>query len=151
MRQNLIGILNGDIQLFLQPSQALEQALLCSVQQQFSISNSETFCRPRRRSLVINAVSVKKARKLFGTSFENFLSLNPFGMKLLVIGRKTALAFLTKNSLLKVKIFITKPQLKSYLQSTCCYKKSNWPRERYYKPGFPSSTFNLELYDLCAE
>ena len=25
----------------------------------------------------------------------------------------------------KVKIFITKPQLKSYLQSTCCYKKSN--------------------------
>ena len=23
------------------------------------------------------------------------------------------------------KIFITKPQLKSYLQSTCCYKKSN--------------------------
>ena len=24
-----------------------------------------------------------------------------------------------------VKIFITKPQLKSYLQSTCCYKKSN--------------------------
>ena len=68
MRQNLIGILNGDIQLFLQPSQALEQALLCSVQQQFSISNSETFCRPRRRSnLVINAVSAKKARKLFGT------------------------------------------------------------------------------------
>ena len=26
MRQNLIGILNGDIQLFLQPSQALGQA-----------------------------------------------------------------------------------------------------------------------------
>ena len=25
----------------------------------------------------------------------------------------------------RVKIFITKPQLKSYLQSTCCYKKSN--------------------------
>ena len=24
-----------------------------------------------------------------------------------------------------IKIFITKPQLKSYLQSTCCYKKSN--------------------------
>ena len=23
------------------------------------------------------------------------------------------------------EIFITKPQLKSYLQSTCCYKKSN--------------------------
>ena len=23
------------------------------------------------------------------------------------------------------KIFITKPQLRSYLQSTCCYKKSN--------------------------
>ena len=23
------------------------------------------------------------------------------------------------------RIFITKPQLKSYLQSTCCYKKSN--------------------------
>ena len=23
------------------------------------------------------------------------------------------------------KIFITKPQLKSYLQSTCCYKESN--------------------------
>ena len=102
MRQNLIGILNGDIQLFLQPSQALEQALLCSVQQQFSISNSETFCRPRRRSnLVINAVSVKKARKLFGTSFGNFLSLNPFGMKLLVIGWKTALAFLRKNSLFR--------------------------------------------------
>ena len=31
MRQNLIGILNGDIQLFLQPSQALGQVLLyCS-------------------------------------------------------------------------------------------------------------------------
>ena len=26
---------------------------------------------------------------------------------------------------LTVKIFITKPQLKSYLQSTCFYKKSN--------------------------
>ena len=25
----------------------------------------------------------------------------------------------------RVKIFITKPQLKSYLQSTSCYKKSN--------------------------
>ena len=25
----------------------------------------------------------------------------------------------------RVKIFIRKPQLKSYLQSTCCYKKSN--------------------------
>ena len=24
-----------------------------------------------------------------------------------------------------MKIFITKPQLKSYLQPTCCYKKSN--------------------------
>ena len=23
------------------------------------------------------------------------------------------------------RIFVTKPQLKSYLQSTCCYKKSN--------------------------
>ena len=103
MRQNLIGILNGDIQLFLQPSQALEQALLCSVQQQFSISNSETFCRPRRRpNLVINAVSVKKARKLFCTSFGNFLSLNPFGTKLVVTGWKTALAFLTKNSLFRL-------------------------------------------------
>ena len=103
MRQNLIGILNGDIQLFLQPSQALGQALLCSVQQQFSISNSETFCPPQRRSnLMINAVSVKKARKLFCTSFGNFLSLNPFGTKLLVIGWKTALAFLTKNSLFRL-------------------------------------------------
>ena len=76
---------------------------ISSVQQQFSISNSETFCRPRRRSnLVINAVSVKKARKLFCTSFGNFLSLNPFGMKLLVIGWKTALAFLTNNSLFRL-------------------------------------------------
>ena len=103
MRQNLIGILNGDIQLFLQPCQALGQALLCSVQQQFAISNSETFCRPRRRpNLVINAVSVKKARKLFCTSFGNFLSLNPFGTKLLETGWKTALAFLTKNSLFRL-------------------------------------------------
>ena len=76
---------------------------ISSVQQQFPISNSETFCRPRRRSnLVINAVSVKKARKLFCTSFGNFLSLNPFGMKLLVIGWKTALAFLTKYSLFRL-------------------------------------------------
>ena len=74
-----------------------------TVQQQFSISNSETFCGPRRRSnLMINAVSVKKARKLFCTSFGNFLSLNPFGTKLLVIGWKSALAFLTKNSLFRL-------------------------------------------------
>ena len=48
MRQNLIGILNGDqIRLSLQPSQALGEALLyCSTT--ISISNSETFCRPRR-------------------------------------------------------------------------------------------------------
>ena len=45
---------------------------------------------------MINAVSAKKARKLFCTSFENVLWLNPFGMKL-VTGWKTALAFLTKN------------------------------------------------------
>ena len=31
MRQNLTGILNGDIQLFLQPSQALGRALLYAV------------------------------------------------------------------------------------------------------------------------
>ena len=29
------------------------------------------------------------------------------------------------NNNIKGKIFITKPPLKSYLQSTCCYKKSN--------------------------
>ena len=28
-------------------------------------------------------------------------------------------------NILIIKIFITKPQLKSYLQSTSCYKKSN--------------------------
>ena len=27
--------------------------------------------------------------------------------------------------IIKGKIFIRKPQVKSYLQSTCCYKKSN--------------------------
>ena len=77
---------------------------------------------------MINAVSTKKARKLFCTSFGNFLSLNPFGMKLLVIGWKTALAFLRKNSLFRLT------------------KASSG--ERYYKPAFPSCTFNLELYDL---
>ena len=45
---------------------------------------------------MINAVFAKKARKLFCTSFENVLWLNPFGMKL-VTGWKTALAFLKKN------------------------------------------------------
>ena len=30
---------------------------------------------------MINAVSAKKAQKLFCTSFGNVLSLNPFGMK----------------------------------------------------------------------
>ena len=30
-----------------------------------------------------------------------------------------------QKKVIKVKIFITKPQLKSHLQSTCCYKKSN--------------------------
>ena len=33
-------------------------------------------------NLMINAVSAKKARKLFCNSFENVLWLNPFGMKL---------------------------------------------------------------------
>ena len=48
MRQNLIGTLNGDIPLFLLLSQALKDRSCYNVQQQFSISNFETFCRPRR-------------------------------------------------------------------------------------------------------
>ena len=74
---------------------------------------------------MINAVSVRKARKLFCTSFGNALLLNPFGMKS-VTGCKKGLAFLTKNS-------------------PFCPAR---PRERYYKPAFPSCTFNCEVSHL---
>ena len=47
-------------------------------------------------NLMINAVSVKKVRKLFCTSFGNSLSLNPFGMKL-VTGSKKGSCFLNEE------------------------------------------------------
>ena len=64
MRQNLIGILNGDIQLFLQPSQALGQVLLYCSTTIFNFKILKHFADPGGRFIIADIDTGDKIMKL---------------------------------------------------------------------------------------